>query len=210
MGGRLPSRHDSQCVTARPGGTKGADRWPDRHGQRASFDEAIKNEIVIANETDECCSLLLLDIDRFKVINDKFGHLVGDHVLRSAAQTVLASLERLRTHDRVLAARYGGEEFAVLLPGVNETGAARMAEVIRTAISDHTFVFAGATIPTTVSIGVATLPKHAADVNQLIAAADGALYYAKESGRDRVAIARATDPRRGDAPATRPGASQSV
>ncbi len=177
---------------------------------RASFDEAIKNEVRLANETDDCCSLLLLDIDRFKVINDKFGHLVGDHVLRSAAQTVLVSLERLRTHDRVLAARYGGEEFAVLLPGVNETGAARMAEVIRTAISDHTFVFAGATIPTTVSIGVATLPKHAMDVNQLIAAADGALYYAKESGRDRVAIAHASDSRRGDAPAIRPGASQSL
>ena len=176
---------------------------------RACFDDAIKTEVCFAHDTDACCSLLLLDIDRFKVINDKFGHLVGDHVLRSTAQTVLATLEKTRVHDRVLAARYGGEEFAILMPGVNETGAARMAEMIRESISEHTFVFAGTTIPTTVSIGVATLPKHAVDAIELIAAADGALYFAKESGRNRVAIARSADSPAEDAPTTRPGPSMS-
>ena len=154
---------------------------------RATFDEAIAAEVRFAHERSDYCSLLLLDIDRFKVINDHYGHLVGDHVLRSTAQVVLASLEQMRAHDRILAARYGGEEFAVLLPGVNDNGAARMAQVIREAVDDHTFVFAGATIPTTVSVGVATLPKHADDAHELIAAADAALYYAKESGRNRAA-----------------------
>jgi len=158
---------------------------------RATFDEAITNEVAAAKESDEECSLLLMDIDHFKVTNDQFGHLVGDHVLRSAAQVVMTALEAARTNDRVLAARYGGEEFAVLLPGVNDQGAARIAEAVRKAVHEHQFKFTDQTIPTTLSIGVATLPKNGSDAHQLIAAADGALYFAKESGRNRVAMAQA-------------------
>ncbi len=159
---------------------------------RASFDAAIDAEVRAAHEMQESCSLLLLDLDRFKAINDNFGHLVGDHVLRATAQVVNDCLNQTRLNDRAVAARYGGEELAVLLPGMNHEGAGRIAELIRSSVAENKFTFAQESIPVTISIGVATLPKDASDVQQLIAAADGALYFAKQSGRNRVGIAQHT------------------
>jgi len=127
------------------------------------------------------CALLLLDIDHLKVINDKFGHLAGDSVIRQIAHT-LAEVSR----DNDTAARVGGEEFALLLAGVEVEKAAVAAERLREAISRRLVDGVGRV---TVSIGVAGCPASGTAERTLYAASDEALYVAKNGGRDRIAIA---------------------
>lgn len=127
-------------------------------------------------------SLLMLDIDHFKSVNDGFGHLAGDEVLRALATRVR---RECRPADRL--ARYGGEEFTILLPETGASGALTMAERIRETLAHYAIPLdPGPTVNLTVSIGVATYPEDSDSAEKLIGAADQALYAAKRAGRNRV------------------------
>jgi diguanylate cyclase (GGDEF)-like protein len=130
-------------------------------------------------------SLLLVDIDRFKLLNDRFGHPSGDAVLREVAQAINGAV---RSFDVV--ARYGGEEFAIVLPETDEEGALQVAERVREAVAATvTTPKPGTRKRLTVSIGSATAPADGGSPDELIAVADGALYRAKDTGRNRVVAA---------------------
>jgi two-component system, cell cycle response regulator len=124
-------------------------------------------------------SLILLDADRFKALNDRHGHGAGDEVLRGLAQRLRA---RVREEDVV--ARFGGEEFLVILPDTGAAGAATAAEDLRAAVAAEPFAVGRIALPLTVSVGFATWGGE--DLERLIARADRGLYAAKESGRDCV------------------------
>jgi diguanylate cyclase (GGDEF)-like protein len=158
---------------------------------RQYFDERLHAEIAYALRQDSNVSLLLLDIDHFKRVNDTFGHPAGDAVLRFVASLVEA---RLRTED--VFARYGGEEFAVILRGIDVAGAARAAERLRGAIGGSAPCIDGNLIPVTISVGCASLRCCAAPrPDLLVAAADRRLYVAKHAGRNRVVASdRAPEP----------------
>lgn len=128
-------------------------------------------------------AMLMLDIDHFKWVNDRYGHLVGDEVLRQVAQR---AQDRLRRSD--VLARYGGEEFLALLPDTDTNSALLVAEAIRRAIEAHPMVVGGTKIPVTISIGVhaGVVEDATAVAETMIAASDRALYRAKEHGRNRV------------------------
>ena len=149
---------------------------------RKHFDERLRAEVAYAARHSAELSLLMLDIDHFKVINDTHGHPGGDAVLRFVAGTVQS---RLRTED--ILGRWGGEEFAVLLRGSTVNGAARAAERLRVAIAGRCTSFEGAQIPATASFGCASVNcLTQPDADELIATADRRLYVAKRSGRNRV------------------------
>lgn len=126
-------------------------------------------------------AILLIDVDRFKRINDTWGHLTGDYVLRE-----LARLVDTRVRRDELFARYGGEEFCLVLPETSADGAFGYAEIVRKLVEEHRFVFDGVAIPVTVSIGVGAYAPDMARAQDLIRAADEALYRAKNNGRNRV------------------------
>jgi two-component system cell cycle response regulator len=129
--------------------------------------------------------VLMFDLDHFKVVNDTYGHLVGDRVLQSV---VRATRQVLREGDVLL--RYGGEEFIIVLPGAGRDDLMEMAERVRRAVADVEIVEAGQHIPVTVSIGGSGLPnRNATNPEGLIGEADVALYTSKETGRDRCVIA---------------------
>jgi diguanylate cyclase (GGDEF)-like protein len=131
------------------------------------------------------CSLILIDVDRFKSVNDRFGHLAGDDALKLVAATIDQSVTKTRISDQPLVARFGGEEFAVLLPGLGGEGAERIAESIRIAVREQVVCSGSCEFQITISAGVATAD--GSDTNRsLVGAADAALYEAKESGRDQV------------------------
>jgi diguanylate cyclase (GGDEF)-like protein len=135
-------------------------------------------------------SLVLLDIDDFKRVNDTYGHLEGDRVLRAVADAIRS---RCRTVDQP--ARYGGEELAVALPRTDAAGALRMAEDLRQAVEDLRIeVPGGDVLQITVSAGVATAPDSGTTPSELVAAADRALYAAKRAGKNRTVAARAPEP----------------
>jgi len=149
------------------------------HNKRYLF-EALEKELIRARRYDRQLTLLIFDIDYFKNINDQYGHLAGDHVLRELARIVQ---ERIR-RDEVFA-RYGGEEFVIVLPETPLAGGVALAENLRGRVETHPFSFQGERIPVTISIGCAMLgeEKTAAD---LIQRADDKLYEAKRGGRNRV------------------------
>ena len=150
---------------------------------RRYFEDAIERELSRSRRYTRPLSLVLLDIDHFKKINDTYGHLAGDAVLKEVALTV-----RSRTRREDVFARFGGEEFALLLPEVDHKGAALLAEKARKLIERHTFVFDGEDIAVTMSGGVATVQKKNESPNDLIRRADEKLYEAKSSGRNRIAL----------------------
>lgn len=153
---------------------------------RREFERRLREEVERSRRYGRPLSLLLLDVDHFKVINDTHGHLVGDEVLRAAAGRIR---QVLRPIDQ--AARYGGEEFAMILPETEGAGACALAERIRAAIAAQPFATGGApSVDLTVSIGIATCPEHADRDQALLAAADQALYAAKQTGRNRVCTHR--------------------
>jgi diguanylate cyclase (GGDEF)-like protein len=128
--------------------------------------------------------VLMLDLDHFKVVNDTYGHLVGDRVLQAV---VRAARQTLREGDVLM--RYGGEEFMIVLPGAGRGDVLQMAERVRRAVAEAEISEAGQRIPVTVSIGGSGLPDKVAKKPQdLIAMADAALYTSKESGRDRCVV----------------------
>jgi diguanylate cyclase (GGDEF)-like protein len=126
-------------------------------------------------------AVLLIDIDHFKKVNDKHGHLIGDDVLRHIA-TVVSNV--LRTGD--VAGRYGGEEFVVFMPNTNESEASILAERIRAAVEITPFEAGKLKVPVTISIGAADSVRAGYDFKGLIAAADATLYAAKKGGRNKV------------------------
>ncbi|HEX3596955.1 MAG TPA: GGDEF domain-containing protein [Polyangiaceae bacterium] len=148
---------------------------------RAYFVERLSAELAYANRHSSDASLLLLDLDHFKKINDTYGHPGGDAVLRTLAGTVRRVL---RVED--IFARYGGEEFIVLLRGIGIEGAARAAERLRRAIISTPAEHEGQHIDCTVSIGCASLGCGDRSAQALIATADRRLYAAKHGGRDQV------------------------
>ena len=149
------------------------------HNKRSLF-ETLEKELLRARRYERPLSLLMFDIDFFKRINDQYGHLAGDYVLRELARIVQ---DRIRRDE--MFARYGGEEFVVLLPETPLNGATALAENLRARVANHGFVFQGEKIPVTISIGTALLQEDrtAAD---LIQRADEKLYEAKRGGRNRV------------------------
>ena len=148
---------------------------------RRNFDVTLDRVLARAVASFEPVSLVLLDIDHFKRLNDEHGHQVGDDVLRQVAALLS---EHARPMD--LPARYGGEEFAVVLPECEPAEAEAVAERLRQAIAG-----AGLSVPITVSAGVASFPGHGATAESLIRSADDALYRAKAQGRNRVVACEA-------------------
>jgi len=153
---------------------------------RRTFDKRIQREIEEARRSGTECSLCLFDLDHFKAINDTYGHLAGDEVLKQFSRILLYQSQCVRGTDVPLVARYGGEEMAMLLPGVNQQGAMRISEAIRNAIQQSTIRYQQHTIQVSVSVGIACFPRHAQTVESLIRAADKALYAAKRAGRNTV------------------------
>jgi diguanylate cyclase (GGDEF)-like protein len=151
---------------------------------RRSFYAQAEQNLTACRRYGKDMSLLLLDIDHFKKVNDSLGHHVGDEVLVKVA-TRLASM--VRGVDTV--ARFGGEEFAVLLPETNRLGAAVLGERIRAAVEREQIAVDGRNIPVTVSIGIATLAAEEVEsIDQLLNIADRRMYLAKNGGRNRICV----------------------
>jgi diguanylate cyclase (GGDEF)-like protein len=149
-------------------------------------------EIARAVRTASPLALALVDIDHFKLVNDTYGHLVGDKALRAVTD---ALRNQLRVYD--LAGRFGGEEFAILLPNAREVDALAVAERLRHHIATMTVPVndndeSGPCVKVTISVGVAALDGASRELTDMLAAADRALYYAKENGRNRTHVITAT------------------
>lgn len=147
--------------------------------------ERLKEEFSHARRMRKPLSLIMLDIDHFKNVNDTYGHLAGDLVLHQVAQRLQGGI---RAED--LLARYGGEEFAILQRDADAAGAALLAERLRDAVAATPVVFEQAPIPITVSLGVATfVPERLFEsIEAFIQCADDALYQSKQNGRNRVTV----------------------
>ena len=152
------------------------------------FQEVLATKIASAQRTGLKLSLLLMDIDKFKEVNDNYGHPTGDEVIKRLARC----LEGMVREGTDLGARYGGEEFCLVLEDTDAIGAARVAERLREAFAAEIFVQQDAgqrvTFQCTVSIGVACFADDATTQPQLIERADQALYWSKQSGRDKVTL----------------------
>ncbi len=151
---------------------------------RPYFEDALKNELRFCHEIDGVLSVMMLDIDFFKLINDRYGHQVGDEVLSDVGQLLL---QTIRSSD--VCARYGGEEFAIILPNTDILQAEIIAQKVRQIIRSHSFSCGQVTI----SLGLSNFPNHVKDddLNQatrLLKCADQALYRAKDNGRDQYVI----------------------
>lgn len=148
---------------------------------RAHFEELLKNEYSRSQRHHQPLSLLMLDIDHFKRINDTKGHLAGDAVIRGLAQAVSSNI---RGHDVI--GRYGGEEFCVFLPSTGYDGAKGCAEKIRQIVENMIVPFDDDEIRITTSIGVSVLNENMYSYEKLLQAADSALYLSKHKGRNTV------------------------
>lgn len=144
---------------------------------RGQFEPLGRDLLAVSQTTNRPLSLLLIDIDNFKEVNDRFGHPVGDLVLRQVAETMS---ETLRQSDYVV--RYGGDEFAAFAPGVDHRGALALAAMLRSRVSG--LGLPQGVPPLTLSIGVATAPHDAETLTDLLGVADKRLYAAKAGGRD--------------------------
>lgn len=151
---------------------------------RRQFYSQAEANLADCRRHDKDMSVLLLDLDHFKKVNDTYGHHGGDEVLRTVAKLLT---QMVRGGDTV--ARFGGEEFAVMLPGTNRLGAAVLGERIRAAVEKEEIVVDGRTIRITVSIGLVTLAgEETESIDQLLSIADRRLYLAKNSGRNRICL----------------------
>jgi diguanylate cyclase (GGDEF)-like protein len=160
---------------------------------RRHFRELADRELALARRTGHNLALLIMDVDHFKAINDQHGHVVGDMVLHDLAQTIAG---QLREYD--VLGRWGGEEFAILLPSTKADRAMAVAERIRGAVENMEMPPEAKSSHITLSVGVAVYNEHHADLEAMIAEADGALYQAKADGRNKV---RQADPKHASGPA---------
>ena len=149
---------------------------------RRFFTEFLEREMARCARHARPLSLVLFDIDEFKRVNDGFGHLNGDEVLREIANLVR---ERVRREDCF--ARFGGDEFAVVLTETDLSAAGRFAEALRQRVEAHAFHVGSEAISVTVSVGIAAMGSGRHEVTEFLAAADTRLYEAKSAGRNRVA-----------------------
>lgn len=150
---------------------------------RRYFVEYTEREISRCLRHERHLSLILFDIDHFKKINDTFGHLSGDHVLRTLAARIS---KRMRKEE--LFARYAGDEFVIVLPESEVNEALKFAEMLCVIIQEESFYFDRQAILVSISLGVAGLSSEMKSPKQLLDAADKALYRAKESGRNRASL----------------------
>ena len=161
---------------------------------RESFLQLAEREFARSRRYDADCALLMVDADRFRNINDRFGRNCGDALLREIVQ---ASGRQLRSPD--VLARFSGEALSVLLPQTDPLGALDVAERIRETVAELQMAWKGATVGTTVSVGVASLGVGHAGLDSLLGDADGALHAAKEAGRNCVRAAPIQPRRSGEA-----------
>jgi diguanylate cyclase (GGDEF)-like protein/PAS domain S-box-containing protein len=148
---------------------------------RLPLNEFLDRELSLASRKGYPVTVILADLDHFKVINDTYGHPAGDEVLRQFA-------ERIKKHFRAsdICCRYGGEEFLLVLPKSTNKEALKRASEIREIVARNAFVLSGSVINVTASFGVASYPQHGHTRDVLVTAADKALYKAKNDGRNRV------------------------
>ncbi len=151
---------------------------------RRAFEARLSETFALAVRQRQPLALMMLDADHFKAVNDLHGHLVGDRVLRALTDEIRAGLR-----DSDFAGRYGGEEFAVVLPNTDANGAWSVAERIRCRVEAVSVPAGSSVVNVTVSAGVASLKSDMTGPQDLVAAADEALYAAKRAGRNRVAVA---------------------
>jgi diguanylate cyclase (GGDEF)-like protein len=152
---------------------------------RREFDELIEREVRRTNRSNTPLSLMMIDIDRFKQLNDLYGHPAGDQCLIRVVRAIRANASRAGE----VVARYGGEEFAVILPNADEQAALLRAEAVRNAVIGLEIEHPGSTYNQrlTVSVGLATRwPNSSDSAEDLVCSADRALYQAKQDGRNRV------------------------
>ncbi len=175
----------------------------------STWEAEAGKEIARAVRTRSPLSMALIDIDHFKMVNDTYGHLAGDKALRAVTDTLR---EQLRSYD--LAGRFGGEEFAIILPQTREASAVQIAERLRIHVADLSIPIRDDNGPPgddrirlTISVGVAALDERAPELTHLIAAADAALYSAKQTGRNRTHAATAGAPLAQMVPAARSASS---
>ncbi|BAN49657.1 GGDEF domain-containing protein [Metapseudomonas resinovorans] len=152
-------------------------------GNRIAMEQTLQREVELARRNLQPLSVLMLDIDHFKRINDEFGHGTGDEVLKAVANTLKA---RLRNVDMVF--RFGGEEFLVLLSGTCREAAALVGERLRMGVLELQYLVQGRPLDLSISLGCATLLP-AESVESLLRRADNALYVAKREGRNRLSMA---------------------
>jgi diguanylate cyclase (GGDEF)-like protein len=160
---------------------------------RHSFNQYLDTEWRRLAREEAPLSLIMCDIDYFKIYNDTYGHQAGDECLRAVAQTIRQSLQR----PTDVAARYGGEEFAVILPQTDAASALLVAEHIRVKVKDLKIFFKPERFDglpncvVTISLGIASVvPGQENDAATLVLAADEALYHSKRQGRDRLTMSR--------------------
>jgi len=151
---------------------------------RRAFMLEYERELSRCKREQTGLALAIFDLDHFKDVNDSYGHVVGDQVLRHVADTLRASL---RGHD--VLGRYGGEEFALLMPGADTAAAMAGTERARLAVGERPIEAGRLSVPITVSAGVAVYGLDGSDWESLLRSADAALYEAKRSGRNQVVAA---------------------
>ncbi|MBI3307561.1 MAG: CHASE2 domain-containing protein [Candidatus Omnitrophica bacterium] len=159
------------------------------------FREILNRMVLEAYRKKEPLSLILIDIDNFKPINDTYGHTAGDMVLKQTAQLIYSCFRSERPfHEADFVARYGGEEFIVMLrkAPLKEAGE-KVAERIRKKVHEHIFEWEGKAIPVTISLGVATLHPEESLPDLMVRRADDALYQAKRAGKNRVCTERGSE-----------------
>lgn len=151
---------------------------------RRRFSDVLRREVAVTRRYKNSLAMLMLDLDHFKAVNDRFGHDAGDDVLRSVANSLTSSLREVD-----LAARYGGEEFAVIMPQTTKVNAAIVAQRIARQIAQLAHTFDGEKVVLTASVGVADIADlQQATAENLVKAADIALYEAKRTGRNRIVL----------------------
>jgi diguanylate cyclase (GGDEF)-like protein/PAS domain S-box-containing protein len=148
---------------------------------RRYLDETMERELILAQRHAHPISVVMGDLDHFKTVNDRYGHLAGDEVLRAFSEI----MKRLSRRSDIYC-RYGGEEFLLVLPGMSKEKACERAEQLRSQIEVTPVMFGTDAIRVTASFGVASFPQDGGTRDELIAAADCALYAAKEAGRNQV------------------------
>lgn len=148
---------------------------------RKYLEDEIKNSISLSYARNRIFSIIMCDVDRFKRVNDNFGHQAGDEILRDFSKIVINNIDKTATFGR-----YGGEEFIIILPGADSKEALKIAELVRGKV--HNGKLLGDRLPVTVSCGIATYPLNGTTTKELIEKADQALYIAKENGRNRCEI----------------------